>query len=78
MCAPQDPISLYRLLIVGPSEVHCLHSMMVHKMRRGMSLKWFRQQYATCLMSLSESGIVGTTGHSYALTVMVDHFIIFL
>jgi hypothetical protein len=35
------------------------------------------EQYTICLMSFTGAGIFSTTGLSYALTVMVDHFIIF-
>jgi hypothetical protein len=39
-----------------------------------MPWKRLEQQNATCMMSFSRPEILGSTGHSYALTVMVDHF----
>jgi hypothetical protein len=43
---------------------------------RGIPMKQLGQ-YATCLMSFSESQVLGATGLSYVSTVMVDHFNIF-
>jgi hypothetical protein len=43
----------------------------------GMPLKQLGQHYTTYLMSFSIPGILGTTGLSYAFTLMADHFSIF-
>jgi hypothetical protein len=43
-----------------------------------MALKRLEQQNAACLMSFRKPEILGSTGHNYALTVMVDRFSITL